>query len=75
MATIIGRQNEMSELRKYIDSDKAEFIAIYGRRRVRKTFLGVIEDMRSVDHIEIVDATADIGTIADKIFEHIEKIL
>lgn len=43
--------------------------------RVRKTFLGVIEDMRSVDHIEIVDATADIGTIADKIFEHIEKIL
>ncbi len=39
MATIIGRQNEMSELRKYIDSDKAEFIAIYGRRRVGKTFL------------------------------------
>jgi AAA+ ATPase superfamily predicted ATPase len=39
MATIIGRQNEMSELRKYTDSDKAEFIAIYGRRRVGKTFL------------------------------------
>lgn len=39
MANIIGRHNEMSELYKYIESDKAEFIAIYGRRRVGKTFL------------------------------------
>ena len=43
--------------------------------RVRETFLGVIEDMRAVDKIEIVDASSDIKSISDKIFKHIEKIL
>ena len=36
---IIGRQNEQKRLRDLYSSDKAEFIAIYGRRRVGKTFL------------------------------------
>jgi len=39
MANIIGRYNEISTLRQYVNSDKAEFVAIYGRRRVGKTFL------------------------------------
>lgn len=30
---------ERDSLRRYIDSDRSEFIAIYGRRRVGKTFL------------------------------------
>ena len=37
--SIIGRQDEMRRLKKYISSDRSEFIAVYGRRRVGKTFL------------------------------------
>ena len=36
---IIGRENEQKRLRNLYHSGKAEFIAIYGRRRVGKTFL------------------------------------
>ena len=36
---IIGRQKECADLQRYMDSDHSEFIAIYGRRRVGKTFL------------------------------------
>lgn len=36
---IIGRVKEIALLRKYEQSGKPEFIAIYGRRRVGKTFL------------------------------------
>jgi len=36
---IIGRENEQKRLRNLYHSDKPEFIAIYGRRRVGKTFL------------------------------------
>nr|WP_294940396.1 ATP-binding protein [uncultured Prevotella sp.] len=39
MTQLIGRDEEQSLLKKYIDSDHSEFIAIYGRRRVGKTFL------------------------------------
>ena len=36
---LIGRQEEMARLKKYSQSHQAEFIAIYGRRRVGKTYL------------------------------------
>ena len=36
---LIGRDNERRDLLKWIDSERSEFIAIYGRRRVGKTFL------------------------------------
>lgn len=36
---MIGRKKEIKELNKLYDSNKAEFVAIYGRRRVGKTFL------------------------------------
>jgi len=39
MAKIIGREEEISRLKYYASSDRAEFVAIYGRRRVGKTFL------------------------------------
>ena len=38
-ASIIGRKQEQEILQKCYDSDKAEFVAVYGRRRVGKTFL------------------------------------
>jgi len=36
---IIGRHSEKEKLQKCLDSEKAEFIAVFGRRRVGKTFL------------------------------------
>ncbi|HEV2481340.1 MAG TPA: ATP-binding protein [Puia sp.] len=39
MENVIGRKNELRILEKIQASDKSEFIAIYGRRRVGKTFL------------------------------------
>jgi len=39
MAKIIGRRVEQRRLQKVFDSEEAEFIAIYGRRRIGKTYL------------------------------------
>lgn len=36
---IIGRTREMTELQRCMDSDRSEFVIVYGRRRVGKTFL------------------------------------
>ena len=36
---MIGRTKEIALLRKLFDSDQSEFVAIYGRRRIGKTFL------------------------------------
>lgn len=36
---IIGRTVELSLLQEYLNSERSEFIAVYGRRRVGKTFL------------------------------------
>lgn len=39
MAKIIGRKEEQKELQRLYESDNPEFVAVYGRRRVGKTFL------------------------------------
>ena len=36
---IIGREREQQILEERLSSGRAEFIAVYGRRRVGKTFL------------------------------------
>ena len=36
---IIGREQEIERLKKYVGSNRSEFVAIYGRRRIGKTFL------------------------------------
>ncbi len=36
---MIGRKKEVQELNDLYESGRAEFVAIYGRRRVGKTFL------------------------------------
>ncbi len=36
---IIGRIDEQKELESCLQSDKAEFVVLYGRRRVGKTYL------------------------------------
>ena len=39
MCVVIGRKQEIAELNRRLKSGRAEFIAVYGRRRVGKTFL------------------------------------
>lgn len=39
MNPIIGRKKELKQLQAYLTSRKSEFVAVYGRRRVGKTFL------------------------------------
>lgn len=39
MEQLIGRQKEKNRLRAFVSSARAEFLALYGRRRVGKTFL------------------------------------
>lgn len=36
---IVGRRHEQDILAKSMDSEKAEFVAVYGRRRIGKTYL------------------------------------
>ena len=36
---LVGRKNEISRLKSILDSNEAEFVVVYGRRRVGKTFL------------------------------------
>ncbi len=36
---MIGRDKEKAELQRCMDSDRSEFVIVYGRRRVGKTFL------------------------------------
>lgn len=39
MCCIIGRKQEQAELNRHFTSNRPEFVAVYGRRRVGKTFL------------------------------------
>ena len=39
MSTVIGRTKEIEELERIFRSGRPEFVAVYGRRRVGKTFL------------------------------------
>ena len=39
MKDIIGRKTEIMRLTEYVNSGKSELVAVYGRRRVGKTFL------------------------------------
>lgn len=52
MCDIIGRKNEIAELRRCYESGRAEFVAVYGRRRVGKTFLinEVLHDQMTFRH-------------------------
>lgn len=36
---LVGRERECNELRRVMESDRSEFVIVYGRRRVGKTFL------------------------------------
>ncbi len=58
---MIGRQKEASELIELYESGQAEFVAIYGRRRVGKTYLvdNVFKDKFAFRHAGLSPLEAD----------------
>jgi uncharacterized protein len=60
MAELIGRTREKDILKKIVQSDSSEFIVIYGRRRVGKTFL-IREYFKNKFHFQIT-GLADANT-------------
>ena len=38
-STVIGREEELNTISRLYESERSEFLAIYGRRRVGKSFL------------------------------------
>ena len=75
METIIGREAEIKRLTIAVNSPRSEFVALYGRRRVGKTFLinqmfrnqfafkmtGVIEGTLKDQFTAFADAMSDYG--------------
>lgn len=46
---MIARRNEQKELNDAFTDERSQFVAVYGRRRVGKTFL-VKETLKAVSH-------------------------
>lgn len=61
MSTIIGRRTEIEELERLYHSDRPEFVAVYGRRRVGKTFLinQVLKDRITFQHTGVSPVDQD----------------
>ena len=51
---VFGRENEITTIKSKLLSNTSEFIAIYGKRRVGKTFLisNLLSDLESAGKIE-----------------------
>ena len=62
MAKIIGREKEMQTLAESMKSERSEFVAVYGRRRVGKTFL--IKEYFNNKFSFLFVGTRDIGRTA-----------
>jgi uncharacterized protein len=77
MRKIIGREEEIKILQKTIQSNKSEFIAVYGRRRVGKTFLirSAFEDQFTfyITGIANVSLNRQLGHFYDKLQKTDEK--
>ena len=56
---IIGRHKEQQKLKELYECGQAEFAAIYGRRRVRKTFLVdvVLNSRITIRHARLYSVT------------------
>ena len=61
MEQIIGRKKEIKQLTEYYNSGKAEFVAVYGRRRIGKTYLvhNLFRDNFAFEMSGSIDAPAE----------------
>ncbi len=72
--SIIGRAEELQVLNYLYDSNKAEFLALYGRRRVGKTFL-IREFFQDKKEALFFNATGlKDGSLSDQITNFMERI-
>ena len=69
---MIGRNREARELNRLFDSGKAEFVAIYGRRRIGKTYLvdQVFKDKITFRHAGISPVDDERGNSLGRQLEH-----
>ena len=73
MEKVIGRHKELKELLHFLTSKKAEFMAIYGRRRIGKTFL--IKNFFKTQKCIFFDVTGiKNGTYTEQINEFVKKV-
>lgn len=63
---IIGRKKEQELLEKFLKASKAEFLAVYGRRRVGKTFL-VSQFFREKNCVFLYVVGMKNGSLADQL--------
>jgi AAA+ ATPase superfamily predicted ATPase len=60
MAKIVGRTKEIAQFKELVNSNQSEFVAVYGRRRVGKTFL-IRESFQNQFHFQLTGlAQADL---------------
>jgi AAA+ ATPase superfamily predicted ATPase len=61
MEEFVGRKRECEVFDNYFNSRKSEFVAVYGRRRVGKTFLirSVFKDRMTFEFTGMANATLE----------------
>lgn len=79
METLIGRELEIRLLREYSTSGHPEFVAVYGRRRVGKTYLvnNVFENALSFSMTGIINGTMgeQMEAFVDAMLDYTGKII
>ena len=79
MSEIIGRINEVKELNNLYLSNRAEFVAIYGRRRVGKTYLvdKVFKNKITFRHVGLspVDETGKANNLPQQLQNFYQSLL
>jgi len=77
MVDIVGREKELRKLTRFYESPKSEFMAVYGRRRVGKTFLiqtffsqtdAVFFHVTGLKHSNLSDQIANFTRVLGKTF-------
>ena len=71
---VIGREKEEVKLKQMVASERAEFVAVYGRRRVGKTFL-VTEYFRESPHTFLYVSGIKDGTKQQQIANFTQALL
>ncbi|MGM9780705.1 MAG: ATP-binding protein [Candidatus Cryptobacteroides sp.] len=79
MKTIIGREKEIKELKSLYDSNKPQLVAVYGRRRVGKTFLvdEALKGLITFRHAGLspVDEDGDANMLSDQLKHFYQSLL
>lgn len=70
---LIGRESEQQILADLLDSDKPEFLAVYGRRRIGKTFL-IREFFKNKNCIFFNTTGAQAGILSEQISHFTDEI-